>query len=75
MTSLDSNIIHYSELTIFGAFSYHPRFHQIALDLLARGRIQTEKIITGVYPLEQLLDAFQAAMTGQEVKVIITPNS
>lgn len=75
LTSLDSNIIHYSELTIFGAFSYHPRFHQIALDLLARGRIQTEKIITGVYPLELLLDAFQAAMTGQEVKVIITPNS
>jgi L-iditol 2-dehydrogenase len=74
ITELDSNIIHYNELTVFGAFSYHPRFHAIALDMLARGQVQSEKIITNTYPIERAVEAFEALKGGQEVKAVITPN-
>jgi L-iditol 2-dehydrogenase len=75
ITELDSNIIHYNELRIFGAFSYHPRFHQIALEMLADGQIQVDKIITNTYPIERALDAFEALKAGKEVKAVITPTA
>lgn len=71
---LNTNTIHYDELTVFGAFSYHPRFHALALDLLARGQVQIDKIISNTYPLEQTVQAFESAMAGQEIKAILTPN-
>lgn len=71
---INTNIIHYDELTVFGAFSYHPRFHQLALEMLDRGQIQVEKIISNTYPLEQVVEAFESAMAGDEIKAIITPN-
>ncbi|PID86131.1 MAG: hypothetical protein CSB13_04545 [Chloroflexi bacterium] len=71
---LNTNIIHYDELTVLGAFSYHPRFHQLALEMLSRGQIQTDKIITNTYPLDDVVKAFESAKAGQEIKAIITPN-
>ncbi|MGD2050538.1 MAG: alcohol dehydrogenase catalytic domain-containing protein [Chloroflexota bacterium] len=71
---LNTNIIHYDELTVFGAFSYHPRFHQLALEILDRGQIQVEKIISNTYPLEYVVEAFESAMARKEIKAIITPN-
>lgn len=71
---LNTNIIHYDELTVFGAFSYHPRFHQLALEMLARGQIQVDKIISNTYPLDQVVNAFESALAGNEMKAIITPN-
>jgi L-iditol 2-dehydrogenase len=74
MTSLDSNRIHYHELTVMGNFSYHPQMHADALDLLDRGLIDADKIITATYPLEQVRDAFEAALTGNELKVVLAPH-
>jgi L-iditol 2-dehydrogenase len=74
MASLNTNLIHYNELAVIGAFSYHPRFHELALDQIARGKIRAEKIITGLYPLQRIVEAIGAARSGAEVKVVITPN-
>jgi len=75
LAPLNSNLIHYNELTVMGAFSYHPRFHELALDLIARGKIRADKIITALFPLGQIVEAFEAARSGSQVKVMITPNS
>jgi L-iditol 2-dehydrogenase len=74
ITQLDSNRIHYNELSIVGNFSYHPSMHQVALDLLDRGLIEADKIITAVYPLTEVQAAFQAAMDATELKVVLAPN-
>ena len=74
ITNLDSNRIHYDELTIYGTFSYHPSAHQVALDLIARGLIDADKIITATYPIDRLEDAFRAVMDRRELKVMLTPN-
>jgi L-iditol 2-dehydrogenase len=72
LTTLDSNRIHYDELHLYGAFSYHPKYHQMALDLLASGQIEAEEIVTATYPLAQAVEAFAAARSRSELKVVLT---
>jgi L-iditol 2-dehydrogenase len=74
ITQLDSNRIHYHEISVVGNFSYHPRMHGVALDLLARQLIRAEQIITATYPLVQVMDGFNAAMNAAELKVVLTPD-
>lgn len=74
ITHLDSNRIHYDELWILGNFSYHPRIHADALDLLDRGLIDADQIITASYPLQDVQAAFESALTGNELKVVLTPH-
>jgi L-iditol 2-dehydrogenase len=73
MTTLDSNKIHYGEIEVVGAFSYHPTTHELAVDLLSRKIIPAEKLITHTLPLAQISEAFEIAASGEGLKVIVTP--
>ncbi len=72
MTSIDANRVHYQEIRVVGSFSYHPSFHALALDVLARGLIDSQKVITHSFPLEQVGAAFEAVATGAALKVMVT---
>ena len=72
MTRMDGNKIHYGEVEVVGAFSYHPRIHQQALDRLARGTLPAEKLITHQFPLDEINQAYETASTGKALKVLIT---
>jgi L-iditol 2-dehydrogenase len=52
LVSLDANRIHYGEITVVGAFSYHHTYHAQALDLLRRGVISTD-VVTHFFPLSR----------------------
>lgn len=71
MTSLDGNLIHYGEITVVGSFSYPPIYHQMALDVIARGLIPTEKLITHQFSIDEIDTAFQTASAGEALKVIV----
>jgi len=71
MTTLDSNLIHYGEIQVVGAFSYHPRFHKLALNLLAEGKLPAESLITHIFELEKINEAYETAASGEALKVII----
>lgn len=73
MTTLDGNIIHYGEITVVGAFSYHPTYHELALDLLKQGVIPADRLISDTFPLEKVGEAFEAAASGDALKVVVTP--
>jgi len=73
MTTLDSNRIHYGEIEVIGAFSYHPTAHATALDLFARNVIPIEKLITHQFALEEINLAFETADRGEGLKVLIKP--
>ena len=52
------------------------REYQIALDLVAEGRVQAEPLITHRYPLSEITEAFAAAddkRASGAVKVIVQP--
>jgi (R,R)-butanediol dehydrogenase / meso-butanediol dehydrogenase / diacetyl reductase len=59
------------ELTVIGARVYERRDVEHAVDLLARGDIPAEDLITRVVPIEQVNEAFDALERGEEVKVLI----
>ena len=72
MTTLDSNRIHYGEIEVVGAFSYHPTFHQLALDLLARKIVPAGLLVTHTFSLDQVTEAFETADSGKGLKVVVT---
>ena len=71
MTTLDSNLIHYGEIQVVGAFSYHPRFHKLALRLLADGKLPADSLITHTFELDKINEAYDTAASGEALKVII----
>ena len=71
LTSLDGNIIHYGEVLVKGSFSYHPTFHALALETLRRGMVDTDQIITHSFSIDQIDAAFQAAASGEALKVMV----
>ena len=73
MVTFDSNRIHYGEIEVVGAFSYHPTMHALALDALLRGLIPADLLITHTFPLDEINAAFETAASGAGLKVVITP--
>ena len=71
MTALDGNLIHYGEIEVVGAFSYHPTAHASALDLFRRGVIPVEKLITHRFTLDEVGLAFAAADGGEALKAVV----
>ena len=71
MTSLDGNRIHYGEIQVSGSFSYHPTFHEMALEAIQRKLIPTQSLISDTFPLEDIQAAFEKAADGSALKVMI----
>jgi L-iditol 2-dehydrogenase len=72
MVTLDSNRIHYGEIEVFGAFSYHPTMHELALDLIDRKVIRADLLVTHTFGLDEIGKAFEAAAAGEALKVVVT---
>ena len=78
--TLDTGLALRRELTLAWIWSYawreeRPEF-QIALDLLASGRLQAEPLITHRFPLERIREAFDVADRKAEfgsIKVLVLP--
>jgi len=71
MITLDGNLIHYGEIEVIGAFSYHPKFHKLSLDLLAEEKLPAGSLITHTFELDKINEAYQTAVSGQALKVVI----
>jgi L-iditol 2-dehydrogenase len=71
--SLDSNLVHYRELTIVGANGSSPEHNREALRLIADGSVPVADLITHRLPLDRALDAFGIVARGEAIKVTIEP--
>jgi L-iditol 2-dehydrogenase len=70
--TLDSNRIHYGEIEVVGAFSYHPTVHERALDLIHRKVIDADLLVTHTFGLTDVGKAFETAAAGEALKVVVT---
>jgi (R,R)-butanediol dehydrogenase / meso-butanediol dehydrogenase / diacetyl reductase len=59
------------ELTVIGARVYERPDVERAVDLIARGRIPADDLITRIVPMTHVNDAFDALERGDEVKILI----
>jgi len=71
--TVDSNLVHYRELTIVGVNGSSPAQNKRALELIASGAVPVKDLITQRLPLERILDAIDIVAKGEAIKVTIEP--
>ncbi|TDQ54958.1 zinc-dependent dehydrogenase [Actinorugispora endophytica] len=71
--TLDSNVVHYREITIYGANGSSPDHNKRALELIASGAVPVSDLITHRMPLDDVLTAIETVASGTAIKVTIEP--
>jgi L-iditol 2-dehydrogenase len=71
--TLDSNLVHYRELTVVGANGSSPHHNAQAIDKIATGVVPVHDLITHRMPLDAVLDAIELVARGDAIKVTIEP--
>lgn len=74
MIELDTKWIHYGELTLYGVFHATPIDVQRAFDFIVSGVIDTEILISGERPMDQLEEVLQMMIKGDCIKMAIRPD-
>jgi L-iditol 2-dehydrogenase len=80
LVSLDTNLIHYSDLTLKASFHHTPGAVRRAFDLLRSGRFQCDGFLTGSATLDEAPQVFARMMTrpaegtAPEIKTVIYPH-
>ncbi len=71
--SLNTNLIHYREICVVGAFGAPFSMLRKAVELVASGAIPVELFITGRFALEDIQEAFETAAKTHSLRVIVLP--
>lgn len=75
----DTNLLHYSDLTLKASFHHTPATARAAFELLRSGRFQCAEFLTGVAALKDVPQVFERMMvrpaegTAPEIKTVILP--
>ena len=67
----DTNLIHYRQLVVTGVTGGAPRDFRAALALIGAGRVPVDRVVSHRFPLLDLAAAYQAAMGGDAMKVVL----
>ena len=71
--NFDSNLLHYKEFSVVGTHGSSPKHNEIAIGLIASGKISVKKYITHRINLERLLEGINFVEKGESLKVIVKP--
>jgi L-iditol 2-dehydrogenase len=71
--ALDSNLVHYRELTLVGANGSSPQQNALALALIADGTVPVDDLITHRLPLDEVPAGLDLVARGEAIKVVIEP--
>lgn len=72
MIQLDSNVLHYSQLTLHGTYISRPHHFFKAIDLIAHNKLDLSKFVTKM-KLDDFDQAMALAESGKVLKVVINP--
>jgi len=71
---VDTELLHYGEVTVRGAFHATPLHFKKALNLIASRTIDVRALVTRKMKLEEIKEAFEIlSTTKSEIKIVITP--
>lgn len=71
--TLETQPVHYGEVTIKGVFHHTPSYFAQALDLIISQQIDVEALITAHVPLASTIEVFQRLLQKQGVKYALIP--
>ena len=72
---IDTNIVHYMNLTLIGLSRFAPRHFRLSLQMLESGQTPAEKLVTNVMPLSRFSEGLQLSLEGRALKVVFEPGS
>ncbi|MBN1836808.1 MAG: alcohol dehydrogenase catalytic domain-containing protein [Spirochaetales bacterium] len=70
---VDSNVVHYKELSVVGAHASTAAQNRQVLEWIAAKTLNVEKYISRIYPLDQVEQAFEDLKAQRVSKVILRP--
>lgn len=71
---VDTEMLHYGEVTVMGAFHASPTHFRKALNLIASGALNVKPLVTRRMPLKKIREAFEALTTSKfDIKIAIIP--
>jgi len=73
--TMDTERIHYGDLTIKGIFHHTPRSVKRACELITSGMFKGKPLITGKMPLPELEQALRLMIEGKCIKMAIMPGT
>jgi len=68
IVGLDTNVIHYKQITVTGTSRQSLAQYRACLGLIGRGLVDVRSVITRTWPLAAAADAFGAAVRGEGLK-------
>lgn len=71
--SINANTLHYKEIFLSGASSSLPSTNRTALQLLSERKIDPQKLITHILPLDRIEEGYQLMEQKKAIKVVIKP--
>lgn len=71
--TVNSNLIHYRNLLVTGVTGGSNANYRTGLKLIASKKVNLMEIVSATYALSQAADAFQMALSGKAMKIILKP--
>lgn len=71
--TFDTTKMHYGDIKLMSVFHHTPEYFRKALDLIASGQIDVDKLITDTLPLEKVEYAMEQHIAGNAIKYLIKP--
>ena len=71
--TFDTTKMHYGDIRLMSVFHHTPKYFKQALDYIASGQIEVEKLITDTLSLKDVEFAMQEHIAGRAVKFLIKP--
>lgn len=71
--TFDTTKMHYGDIKLMSVFHHTPKYFRQALDLIASGEIEVEKLITAELPLDKVEYAMEQHIAGNAIKFLIKP--
>jgi L-iditol 2-dehydrogenase len=68
---IDTNFIHYNEISVFGCFASNLKHYHEALDMVSRDDLPWDRFLTHRFKLDDMVKAFALVEAGQGIKMVI----
>jgi L-iditol 2-dehydrogenase len=68
---IDTNFIHYNEVSVFGCFASNLRHYRQALEMIGRDDLPWDRFVTHRFKLDDMVKAFAVIEAGQGIKTVI----
>jgi L-iditol 2-dehydrogenase len=68
---IDTNFIHYNEVSVFGCFASNLKHYHQALEMVGRDDLPWDRFLTHRFKLQDMVKAYGVVEAGQGIKVLI----